>query len=152
MPLTNEIEFIDISSDDSNDPQYTNNENGKGETSTPLPEQGRKRKLVTKSGQGPPKMIKCEDTSLHKSKVTFKDVGGLDEILKQICKLVVHIRRPEMNFQFDISPLKGVLLQGPPGCGKTFLAQAIAGVSSKFSQGALFHSQNCQILVLCNLF
>lgn len=60
-------------------------------------------------------------------KITFADVGGNDKVLKVVCKLLAHIKHPEIFKQLGISPPRGFLLHGPPGCGKTLLAHAVAG-------------------------
>ncbi|XP_022097918.1 nuclear valosin-containing protein-like isoform X2 [Acanthaster planci] len=63
----------------------------------------------------------------QQSTVTFSDVGGNDETLHELCKLLIHMRHPEVYQQLGVTPPRGVLLHGPPGCGKTLLAHAIAG-------------------------
>ncbi len=58
---------------------------------------------------------------------TYADVGGLDkavEVLKEIIELPV--KHPEVLRRLGIRPHRGVLLYGPPGCGKTLLARAVA--------------------------
>ncbi|ETE66206.1 Nuclear valosin-containing protein-like protein, partial [Ophiophagus hannah] len=71
--------------------------------------------------------VKSREIELQTSSVTFEDIGGNDEILKEICKMLIHIRHPEVYTHLGAVPPRGFLLHGPPGCGKTLLAQAIAG-------------------------
>ncbi|XP_072912325.1 nuclear valosin-containing protein-like isoform X1 [Hemitrygon akajei] len=57
----------------------------------------------------------------------FEDIGGSDATLKEVCELLIHLRHPEVFEQLGVQPPRGFLLHGPPGCGKSLLAQAIAG-------------------------
>ncbi len=59
----------------------------------------------------------------------FSDVGGCDKAIAEIEKLLNHFRHPEVFSELGATPPQGFLLHGPPGCGKTLLAHAIAGVS-----------------------
>uniref|UniRef100_A0A182N974 AAA+ ATPase domain-containing protein n=1 Tax=Anopheles dirus TaxID=7168 RepID=A0A182N974_9DIPT len=58
---------------------------------------------------------------------TFDDIGGMDRILKDLCELLLHVKHPEIYRHIGLPPPRGFLLHGPPGSGKTLLAQAIAG-------------------------
>ncbi|MBN2423215.1 CDC48 family AAA ATPase [Candidatus Woesearchaeota archaeon] len=62
--------------------------------------------------------------------VTYEDIGGLDEEVKKIREMVeLPLKHPELFETLGIEPPKGVLLHGPPGCGKTLLAKAVANES-----------------------
>ncbi|NXW53669.1 NVL protein, partial [Eurystomus gularis] len=71
--------------------------------------------------------VRNKGPELHHPSVKFEDVGGNDETLKEICKMLIHVRHPEVYNHLGVVPPRGFLLHGPPGCGKTLLAQAIAG-------------------------
>ncbi|XP_014670547.1 PREDICTED: nuclear valosin-containing protein-like [Priapulus caudatus] len=64
---------------------------------------------------------------VQKSSVVFADVGGNGKTLEEVCKLLIHMKHPEVFDQLGVTPPRGILLHGPPGCGKTLLAHAIAG-------------------------
>jgi len=60
-------------------------------------------------------------------RVTFADVAGVEEAREELMEVVDYLRRPERYAALGASPPKGVLLFGPPGCGKTLVARAVAG-------------------------
>ena len=69
-------------------------------------------------------------TIITKPKVTFQDIGGLDEQINEIQEVVeLPLKKPELFEQLGIQPPKGVLLHGEPGTGKTLLAKAVANAS-----------------------
>ena len=61
------------------------------------------------------------------SKVTFKDVAGLQEEKEDLQEIVDFLKEPKKYLQVGARIPKGVLLVGPPGTGKTLLAKAVAG-------------------------
>ena len=65
-------------------------------------------------------------TDSHK-KVTFADVAGVDEVKEELEEVVAFLKEPRKFSALGARIPKGVLLYGPPGCGKTLLARAVAG-------------------------
>ncbi|XP_044948154.1 cell division cycle protein 48 homolog [Hordeum vulgare subsp. vulgare] len=59
--------------------------------------------------------------------VSWEDIGGLENVKRELQETVQYpVEHPEKFEKFGMSPSKGVLFYGPPRCGKTLLAKAIA--------------------------
>ena len=75
--------------------------------------------------------------------VSFKDIAGMDELKNEMSYAVDILKNPEKYKQQGIRPTKGIILEGPPGNGKTLFAKALAqeaGVNFIASKGADFQS------------
>ncbi len=76
-------------------------------------------------GKSTPSAIR--ETVVEVPTVTWQDIGGLENVKKELQELVQYpVEHPEKFLKFGMMPSKGVLFYGPPGCGKTLLAKAIA--------------------------
>ena len=64
---------------------------------------------------------------VNTSKIKFADVAGADEEKAEMEELVYYLKEPKKYTKYGAKLPKGVLLVGPPGCGKTLLAKAVAG-------------------------
>lgn len=59
--------------------------------------------------------------------IKWSDIGGLEEVKKNLQEMILYpIDHPEKFEQFGMHPSRGVLFYGPPGCGKTLMAKAVA--------------------------
>ncbi|EIE23964.1 AAA ATPase [Coccomyxa subellipsoidea C-169] len=67
------------------------------------------------------------ETVVEVPNVNWEDIGGLENVKRELQEVVQYpVEHPEKFEKFGMSPSKGVLFYGPPGCGKTLLAKAIA--------------------------
>jgi len=67
------------------------------------------------------------ETAIEMPSVTWEDIGGLEDVKQELKETVQYPVLHADKFEFfGMSPSKGVLFYGPPGCGKTLLAKAIA--------------------------
>jgi hypothetical protein len=61
--------------------------------------------------------------------IRYSDLGGVEHCLQDVRELIEYpLRHPEIYAHLGVEPPRGILLHGPPGTGKTMLANAIAGV------------------------
>ncbi|KAL4484535.1 hypothetical protein ABPG74_019712 [Tetrahymena malaccensis] len=84
-----------------------------------------------KFAQGQINPASLRETVVEVPNVKWDDIGGLEETKKQLQEMILFpIEHPEKFHKFGMQPSKGVLFYGPPGCGKTLLAKAVANECS----------------------
>jgi len=67
------------------------------------------------------------ETVVEVPNVTWEDIGGLEGVKRELQEMIQYpVEFPDKFLKFGMTPSRGVLFYGPPGCGKTLLAKAIA--------------------------
>lgn len=99
-----------------------------GAESTPAPTSTSTKKRQHKGESQSSKRRKAESADRSPpTHVRLTDLGGLDDVIEDLGDLVIlPMTRPQVYLSSNVQPPRGVLLHGPPGCGKTMIANAFA--------------------------
>lgn len=84
--------------------------------------------LYKKKSRKIEKKQKEKSINIFESKIRYNQIGGMEKVIQEIREIIEWpLLHPEIYSHIGIHPPRGILLHGPPGCGKTLLAYAIAG-------------------------
>lgn len=76
-------------------------------------------------GQTNPSSLR--ETVVEVPNVSWEDIGGLEDVKQTLQEMILYpLEHPDKFLKFSMNPSRGILFYGPPGCGKTLLAKAIA--------------------------
>ncbi|ETW02361.1 hypothetical protein, variant [Aphanomyces invadans] len=102
----------------------------KPEKSTDVAAADEKPKKVKRVRAETPSPPSTSDFVVTRPTTRYTDFGGINSILKEVQELIEYpLTHPEIYTHLGVEPPRGILLHGPPGTGKTMLANAIAGES-----------------------
>jgi SpoVK/Ycf46/Vps4 family AAA+-type ATPase len=80
---------------------------------------------VRESWQSPPAELEAQ---VERPKLSFRDVGGMESLKEEVrVRIIYPLQHPELYKAYGKAAGGGLLMYGPPGCGKTYLARATAG-------------------------
>lgn len=97
------------------------------ENNTPAPTSTKKRHHGGESNSSKRRKAENAVDRSPPTHVSLTDLGGLDDVVQQLGDLVIlPMTRPQVYLASNVQPPRGVLLHGPPGCGKTMIANAFA--------------------------
>ena len=84
-----------------------------------------------KFAQGQINPSSLRETVVEIPTTTWEDIGGLEDVKANLREMILYpIEHPDKFMKFGMQPSKGVLFYGPPGCGKTLMAKAVANECS----------------------